>query len=583
MIRILNIKIANYRSFKNEENTLKNLNVLNVIVGKNNVGKTNVLRALYLFFNPSTYNPIGDRNMIKQITGGATKEPKIQITFEDDEITRGQTHKYSISCDLNKVDNYYKLDTNIEDIKNKFSNSSKIEKYLENKFKCVYLSTTDEDITSQSQKLVDDMILQYFKKQSTKVKNTIEEFEAQYKTLIETFKDNIHDIERDLSGQFEILNEIDLDIKPKLEIVTKKKITEFLLENIELQLDDSYAQDLSNKGAGIQRASLILLSLFLLNEIFSRQNKIVLLDEPEAFLYPLLVRKIKTILEERAKFDNNFQIFITSHSRDFLKEINNESYRFINIEQKREEVTYARSKNDFDINKYSTINQFNSKTKYQVLKNYGLLDEIDDYENIIICEGPTDKNYLLKILKDEDFFPQIRYGKHSEGLGNDGGVGLKYNYIGKGATSVLPILVFLDNISEIQRKVFVLLDGDEEGKKVDKQIRPTEYNHLDIKIFVIEDNKEIEDMVFTKEDFIDGVLEVSEEIRGKESNYRETMNCVEPEESYVEQTKKFIDINRLNDSKLPYIKHQLSINLNDKILNDEWILNDLRNFFNESD
>lgn len=582
MIRIDSVKIANFRSFKNKENNLKNLNILNVMVGKNNVGKTNVLRALYLFFNPSTYNPIVDRNMVKQITGGATKDPKITINFEDNEIIRSEIHKYKISCDLNQESNYYNLDTTEEEINNRLSNSSKIEKYLESKFKCVYLSTTDEDISSQSQQLVDDMILQYFKKQSKKVKDTIEEFERQYITLIETFKDNIHDIERDLSGQFEILNEIDLDIKPKLDIVSKKKITDFLLENIELQLDDSYSQDLTNKGAGIQRASLILLSLFLLNEIFSRQNKIVLLDEPEAFLYPLLIRKIKITLEERAKFNDNFQIFLTSHSSDFLREINNENYSFINIEQKIEEKEYSRSKNDFDINKYSTLNEFDSRTKYQVLKNYGILDEIDDYENIIICEGPTDKNYLIKILKDEDFFPQIRYGKHSEGLGNECGVGLNYSYMGKGATSVLPILIFLDNISEIQRKVFVLLDGDEEGQRVSKKIKNTEYRHLDIKKFIIDNGKEIEDKVFTKEDFITGVLEASEEIKNEESSYRNIMDRVGEDESYVKQTEKFIEITRLNNVRLPHIKHQLSINLNDKSLNDEWILGELRSFFDES-
>lgn len=32
-------------------------------------------------------------------------------------------------------------------------------------------------------------------------------------------------------------------------------------------------------------------------------------------------------------------------------------------------------------------------------------------------------------------------------------------------------MIYLDNISEISRKVFVLLDGDDEGKKVYNQIK----------------------------------------------------------------------------------------------------------------
>lgn len=581
MIRIRTIKIANFRSFKEKDNILKELNMINVMVGKNNAGKTNVLRAIYLFFNPVSYDALTDRNMIKQITGGATKDPKIQIDFEDDEIINGEVCKYTIICDLNEESNFYSVHKPAVNIEDKFSNSSKIEKYLVKKFKCVYISTTDEDISSQSEKLVNDMILQYFKKQSNKIKTTIEEFEEKYVALIETLKENISDIEADLRGQFEILSEIDLNIKPKLEIDSKKKITDFLLENINLQLDDSYAQEVSNKGAGIQRTSLILLSLFLLNEIFRRQNKIILLDEPEAFLYPLLIKKIKDILEDKVNKSNSFQLFLTSHSREFLREINNAKYCFINISQNIEERTYARSKNNTDINKYSVLNQFDSKTKYEVLKNYGLLDEIDDYENVIICEGPTDKNYLIEILKNEDFYPQIRYGKYSEGLGESTSIELNYNYMGKGASSILPILVFLDNISDIERKVFVLLDGDEEGQKVNKQIKPNEYRHLDVKVFMISDNREIEDMIFSKEDFINGVLDAIEQIKAKEDRYRESMDCISDGESFVEQTKKFIELNRMTDVKMPFIKYQLSINLNDKTLLDEWILSSLRSFFND--
>ena len=101
MIKIQNIVISNFRSFKDKENIIKNLEALNVMVGKNNVGKTNVLRAIYLFFNPETYEPISDRNMVKQITGGASKDPKIDIEFIDDELIKGSEKKYRISCNLN--------------------------------------------------------------------------------------------------------------------------------------------------------------------------------------------------------------------------------------------------------------------------------------------------------------------------------------------------------------------------------------------------------------------------------------------------------------------------------------------------
>lgn len=231
MIRIQNVVISNFRSFKDKENVIKNLESLNVMVGKNNVGKTNVLRAIYLFFNPETYEPISDRNMVKQITGGASKDPKIDIEFLDDELIKGSERKYRISCNLNN-ENFYSVSNTTDDVKGKLSNSATIKKYIDRKFKCIYLSTTDENIEKQSNSIINDMILRYFKKQSKKVKETVDEFEKQYGILLQTFKDNIQNIETSLGSQFEVLS--DIGVRPRLEIDSEKNITGFLLDNIKL-------------------------------------------------------------------------------------------------------------------------------------------------------------------------------------------------------------------------------------------------------------------------------------------------------------------------------------------------------------
>ena len=185
----------------------------------------------------------------------------------------------------------------------------------------------------------------------------------------------------------------------------------------------------------------------------------------------------------------------------------------------------------------------------------------------------------MHILKDEEFRPQIRYGKCSEGLAGENTIALKYNYVGKGATAVLPILIFLDHISDIQRKVFVLLDGDEEGEKVYNQINQNEYSHLKIEKYIIPKGREIEDMVFSKEEFIDSVIDLSEDIKSNEQIYREVMNRVRDGESFINQTEKFIELHRLVNVKIPYIKHHLSINLTDKTIKDEWIIEKLHKFF----
>ncbi len=574
MIRLENITIANYRSFKDTGNKLDRLQQINVMVGKNNVGKTNVLRAIYLFFNPDLYNPLVDRNMIKQITGGAADDSKITIQFCDDEIITGKISKYKIICDINqKNKQYYSVQSGSKEVTGKLDSNKKIKDYLAAKIKCVYLSTTDEDIDKQSEDLLDDLILKYFQKKNKQVRQTIVEFEGAYKSLMETFDENINSIEEDLGKQF-----VDMEIVPKLSIRTDKEITKFLLENISLQLDDSYAQEIGTKGAGIQRASLIMLSIYLLNQIYARINKIILLDEPEAFLYPLLEKIIKDKLEASVE-EGRVQIFLTSHSGTFLQEMNNSNYSFSFLKQVKEKKEYKRSKNDIDINKYTLVQEMNRHNRYVTLKNYGLLDDINDYEYVIVCEGPTDKNYIKKILQNKDDIPQIRYGKYSDGIsGNE--IDLNYNYVGKGASACLPILAYLDNVSEVHRKVFVLLDGDEEGREVGKKIHDNEYRNLEIKKLVLPDEKEIEDMVFTKEKYVERVLEVTPELKAYKTQFKKVIMAVPDGKSIVAQTESFISGNAINDVNIYKIKNLLSNNLHDDIEAD-WLLNEIDSFFYE--
>ncbi len=54
MIKVTGIEIRNFRSYKDRENIVTGIKDLNIVVGKNNVGKTNILRAIYLFLTQKT-------------------------------------------------------------------------------------------------------------------------------------------------------------------------------------------------------------------------------------------------------------------------------------------------------------------------------------------------------------------------------------------------------------------------------------------------------------------------------------------------------------------------------------------------
>lgn len=594
MIKIEGIKIANFRSYKSSGNEISELSKINIMVGRNNVGKTNLLRAIYLFFNPNLFNDKIDINYIKQLTGGATKAPRIDITFSDDNelfhSEPGEIVTYTISCNLNNLDKkggIYSVKTSEDKVKKKLKSSSEIKKYLAKKIKCVFLSTTDSNIEKQSQDLINDLILKYYQKRNKAIKESIKQFENSYTQLKEAFTKNISSIESDLSKQFQEME--GFNIVPKFKYNMNKEIAKFLMENIELHLDDDYAQGVGTKGAGIQRSSLILLSMYLLKEIYTRENKIILLDEPEAFLYPLLEKQIKMQLEKTVSTQNNdedthTQIFMTSHSSTYLTEISNPNYSFSYLRQKSEKKVYKRSKNQEDINKYTLIEPMNRKNRYEVLKNYGLLDDVNDYPYVIVCEGPTDRNYILKLLENEDDIPQIRYGKFSDGIfgeAND----LDYNYIGKGANAILPILIFLDKVSPVKRKVFVLLDGDDAGKEVKRKIKINEYSNLEIYIYILPQNKVIEDVVFTKEQFANRVVAKIPSLNEVKERFVEIISELDSEKSVINQTKQFIEGNNIREIdtgkivSMDKIKSLLSQDLKAEDIEKGELYKELQKFF----
>ena len=111
-----------------------------------------------------------------------------------------------------------------------------------------------------------------------------------------------------------------------------------------------------------------MLNVFLLSQIYSNYNKIILLDEPEAFLYPLVIKN-KTVLETQvSNKDNNFQLFISTHSREFLGSVNKSNHSYYNVVQNKEEKSYTRSRSDFDVNKYSIIEMYTREIKMKYYK-----------------------------------------------------------------------------------------------------------------------------------------------------------------------------------------------------------------------
>jgi AAA15 family ATPase/GTPase len=102
MIKITEIHIKRYRSINDIILNLDNDYNIATICGQNNVGKTNVLRSLSLFFNKTIFSFKEDVPEYKQMTLGATIYPMISLKFIDDK----KNEEFLITKDFN-IKNHY--------------------------------------------------------------------------------------------------------------------------------------------------------------------------------------------------------------------------------------------------------------------------------------------------------------------------------------------------------------------------------------------------------------------------------------------------------------------------------------------
>ncbi len=205
------------------------------------------------------------------------------------------------------------------------------------------------------------------------------------------------------------------DVKELSQDVNLQDRTFLVLKENDLSMDI----ELENMGAGILNVALFIAYIMELGE-----NKILLIEEPEVHLHPGLERKLREkFLEE----SNKLQIFITTHSREFLLE--NEELCSIHLIQKEKassEVVKISQQNNFkeiyndlemDIEKYKQIKvmlydeSFWKKFILKVMGDHRIESKLWDFKQTLeMWKAPDPK------IKREK---QIEFCEHIAAFGNN--------------------------------------------------------------------------------------------------------------------------------------------------------------------
>ncbi len=208
------------------------------------------------------------------------------------------------------------------------------------------------------------------------------------------------------------LNEIfpgkKIDIEPQ---VGKFDIDKILATGTYVQIansDEKY-YPLTNQGSGLQRAFLWSAIKALADsgkikkgktQVKNDEPKILLVEEPESFLYPPAIREAREALYKIAELEN-WQVMITTHSPIFL-DVSKPHTTIVRVERNEADATKIFSTDKAEFTE-------DERTRLQMIRNcHPTINEFFFADKIILIEGDTEQVALTQVKTREVFVLNCR-------------------------------------------------------------------------------------------------------------------------------------------------------------------------------
>ncbi len=530
---IKTVKIKNFRTLLDFEIELdKNYQI---IAGANNSGKSNLLRALNIFFNEgyddiSYYNREDDLSYhILKGTGSVTPTYiEVDLFLSDSEIKKiNGLDEFIFDNNIIRTRGYYDgglegwfyshnngkfpIQSKLKNGENKILNKQHSIHKLFKRIQFIYIPT-QYDISHKINQLVADEILPTMvdsygntglSKKIIDLKDKISEVDKLTKEILKEknllITENFRNVIKDFP---EIQAGINIENYALEVSLTGESLAEILSKRIELNVKDASHSNVNSKGSGIQKLVLITLLEYFSKNIEEKArytNPFIIwaIDEPETYMQPKLQKKVGNIFKNISK---THQIIITTHSPKMVDIYNPKNVKLFYLEN--ESFPVKRKKNKIFFKKIT------KKFEYY---EFGFIDKLKDHFGVETNDGwiIRDKNIIFEGNDDMIYF-------HST-FEIIMGYPLDVSNIISNSSEYMPSFVELlyQQISNKELRantIFCLLDNDESGRsaftKINKYCNNDKKTKKYIKIFKTEslylselDNKNdnypsmIEDMI----------------------------------------------------------------------------------------
>jgi len=389
------VSISYYRSITNAYKM--DLSNLTVLIGKNNEGKTNILKAIELGMSILNNSQSLQRKKIipKQmydwhedfplsLQGSKrlkSKKTSIRMDFQLNEIETIELNNI-INSNINGVLSLF-IEINEGNTlsitipkrgKNASALSAKlnlISRFICEKFYLVYIPAIRAE--SDAFNVISDLVYSEFSNiDDQRYKESLEYIEKKQQERLELLTQKVKIPLEKFLPQIKSIN---------LYMTDRYKNSNYLSrKNVNMDIDDGVLTSLSNKGDGVKSLSTIA----ILSQLSNEHDRLIIIDEPENHLHPDAVRYICTVLNELA-VEN--QVLISTHSPIFV------------------------NRNSISSNWIVDAGQTNRANKIDDIRNtLGVIcsDNLMYSDYVIVVEGPTDRTFLNLVLQEhEDIYKCI--------------------------------------------------------------------------------------------------------------------------------------------------------------------------------
>lgn len=329
---IKSIRIKNYRGIKDLE--IDNFKKYNFFIGDNGSKKTTILESLGIGVSLLDFDRIlkNARNRKMKI-----KKENISSLFFNSDTTN------VIDFILETTDNV-KVETTVSIDKT----LSMFQDFSSNDYSN-YLYTIEKKI--KEDKLKTDIYIKensqttYRNSKMDKIPLSFQNFLKKYNVLVE-ISDSLKNSSGTVFQVDRIIKSRKKDELLKYLQVIDKDIKEIYINDEEIFVEKEALKEfipISSIGDGMVLALDIITSLILIDDF-----RVILIDEIERGIYYKNYRKLSEIIIELCKDDENIQLFITTHSKEFLEVFNEvllesekDNFSLFSLRNKKEKLDFV--------------------------------------------------------------------------------------------------------------------------------------------------------------------------------------------------------------------------------------------------